>query len=473
MLKSFQKNILIILLGCFPFIYAQKAVEEISAFPAKKIAPEVQKKELAKLRITTELGIADRLFVQKDINAAAAIYKKILKEAIPSNLLKEQAEIYHKLKLIALQKDDYKSAFALSSQYFVIKDSINALERLKKITFLENKYQKLQKEKEKLTLLNKEDELRHIDLQKDIQRKENENQILFLKNTAERRRNEIILLKKDKQLKELEINRQKEIKKITFISFIITLIPIIGLLILYYQKLKTQSLLNKKLKEIGQQRISTILKDQELKLIRASIEGQDRERKRIAQELHDSIGGNLAAIKLQFSNLSKDRGKFKTLYHQLDDTYQQVRTLSHNLIPTKFRQNDFVPLITEYMKNIEEASKLKVMLSIYPEDDINNEIDEKLQNEIFIILQELITNTIKHSGATRLDIQIDLIHDTIHLIFEDNGIGFSCALITPGVGLTSLKRRLKALDGVYTIDSRHKRGTIINIEIPNKKHIIL
>ncbi|MFC5048697.1 hypothetical protein [Aquimarina hainanensis] len=119
------------------------------------------------------------LFVQKDINAAAAIYKKILKEAIPSNLLKEQAEIYHKLKLIALQKDDYKSAFALSSQYFVIKDSINALERLKKITFLENKYQKLQKEKEKLTLLNKEDELRHIDLQKRHSAKGNENQSCF------------------------------------------------------------------------------------------------------------------------------------------------------------------------------------------------------------------------------------------------------------------------------------------------------
>ncbi|MFC5048698.1 hypothetical protein [Aquimarina hainanensis] len=65
MLKSFQKNILIILLGCFPFIYAQKAVEEISAFPAKKLAPEVQKKELAKLRITTELGIADRFICSK------------------------------------------------------------------------------------------------------------------------------------------------------------------------------------------------------------------------------------------------------------------------------------------------------------------------------------------------------------------------------------------------------------------------
>ena len=73
---------------------------------------------------------------------------------------------------------------------------------------------------------------------------------------------------------------------------------------MYYQKLQTQSKLNKTLEEVNQQKITTLLKDQELKLVKASLEGQNNERKRIARELHDSIGGNLATIKLQLSNKS-------------------------------------------------------------------------------------------------------------------------------------------------------------------------
>ncbi|MBQ0740179.1 histidine kinase dimerization/phosphoacceptor domain-containing protein, partial [Aquimarina celericrescens] len=112
-------------------------------------------------------------------------------------------------------------------------------------------------------------------------------------------------------------------------------------------------------------------KDQELKLIRASIEGQGKERKRIAQELHDSIGGNLAAIKLQLNNTvingdKKNIKNIKTINNQLDDTYEQVRNLSHTLVPKKFSKNNFCDVLEEYFNNIGGATDLQTTFVVYP-----------------------------------------------------------------------------------------------------------
>ncbi len=419
-----------------------------------------------------------KIFIDlKKYNDAKVIMFLGLENAIKLGLLNQQTEIYNTLKEIAILQNDYENAFIFVTKFFTIKDSINQLQKDKEINVLEVKYKTLQKDKEikilqvenknkKLALKNQEEAIKNLRLQEKVTDKQNENKILALNNSAETRKSEIIILKKDQEIKASEINRQKEIKGITLISFIVVLIPIIGLLILYYQKLQTQSLLNKKQKEISNQKISSIINNQELKLIKASIQGQDIERKRIALELHDSIGGNLAAIKLQFGTISKDKNMLDTIYKQLDDTYRQVRSISHNLIPKKFRQNDFVPLVKEYMKNIGTASNLNITVSAHPEKDIND-IDEILQNEIFSIFQELITNTIKHAKAKNIDIQLDLIDNLIYLVFDDDGKGFKPSTSKPGIGLSNIKTRLQDLNGTLDIDSHPKRGTIINIEIPN------
>ena len=106
---------------------------------------------------------------------------------------------------------------------------------------------------------------------------------------------------------------------------------------MYYQKIQTQSELAKKQEEYNTEKVKSLLQEQELNLIKASIDGQDEERKRIAQELHDSIGGNLAGIKLQLSSLAQNSPALKTINSQIDETYQLVRDISHTLIPKKFK----------------------------------------------------------------------------------------------------------------------------------------
>lgn len=286
--------------------------------------------------------------------------------------------------------------------------------------------------------------------------------------------NEILVSQNKQQVNELEvqyktleqkqeIERQKTMKTYILIAFLIVLIPVLALLYVYYQKLQTQSKLNKTLEEVNKQKITTLLKDQELKLVKASLEGQNNERKRIARELHDSIGGNLATIKLQLSNKSKLEKE--SLIKQVDETYNQVRELSHNLMPKKFKDSAFTTIITEYINNVKYLSKEQITLQIHPVEEVD-QVNENLKVELYKIIQELLTNALKHAKATQIDIQLSVFNNTIQLLFEDDGVGFDQEKVKYGLGFQNLKDRLKTIKGNVLINSFPKRGTVIDINVP-------
>ncbi|WP_062053227.1 tetratricopeptide repeat-containing sensor histidine kinase [Aquimarina longa] len=439
-----------------------------------KIARENGYKRLA---LTGYLSIGDIYVHLKKYKNAQVMYSSGLHDAIALGFLNEQKAIYDRLKDISIAQNDYKNAFGFTTRSLSIKDSISKLQKEKEINELEIKYKTLQKEKEirflqvensnrKLEVKNQEEAIKNLTLQQEVEKKEAENKILSFQNTSEKRVAEITLLKKDQELQEAKLIREKSTKNIILYSFLILLVPVIGLLITYYQKLQTQSQLNKKQDEVNEQKMSSLLKEQELKLIKASIEGQDKERKRIALELHDSIGGNLAAIKLQLNSttVNEDTPSIKTINKQLDDTYEQVRNLSHNLIPKKFSENNFSDVLEEYFNNIAEASSLQMSFIAYPRTKIDD-LNETLQLQTFKIIQELITNTIKHAKASTAELQLNLVENTLSILFEDDGVGFKTEDTTKGIGFKNIISRLNKISGTLHIDSRISRGTIINIEI--------
>lgn len=459
---------------------AQKKTEEAILLynEAIKIA---DKNELPQIAITARLNLGKILLDENKSEEAKSIFSSTLPVVKKLGYLKEQGQIYDNLKEIFITQNDYKNAYFFAEKSSKIKDSISHLQKDKEINELEVKFKTWQKEKEisvlqienkakALELENQEEALAFLNLQKEINQKENENKILNLKNISQKKASEIISLKKDQLLKLAEINWQKATKKITLYSFLAVLIPIMGLLFLYYQRLKTQRLLNQNEKVISEQKIISLVKDQELKLIKASIKGQDKARTKIAKELHDSIGGNLAAIKLQLNTVASKPETVQNIQKQLDETYQQVRDLSHNLIPEKFSQNNFSNLLEEYLKNLAEIDHLKTSFTAYPRNEIDL-IADNLQMEIYKIIQELVTNTLKHAKATTIDLQLNYIEDYLNILFEDNGMGFDPAKKETGIGFKNINSRLNAIDGSMEIDSTLKRGTIINIEIPlNESH---
>jgi len=435
------------------------------------------KNELNQIALIGRGNIGDIYIDLKKYKEAKYIFSSALHKAVSFGYLNNQVSFYDELKKIALLEDDYKSAFDYLNKSTKLKDSINKAQQISEINELEIKYKTAQREKEirllqfdnttkKLRLEKQEEAIENMNLQEQISQKITENTILFFQNSSQKKLSEISLLKKDQQLKSLEIKQEKETKLMTIFGFLIVLIPIIGLLLQYYKRLKTQRLLNIQQAEISTQNINNLLKDQELKLIKASISGQDKERQRISQELHDSIGGNLAAIKLQLNHLIiSGSPKIKNLTALLDETYQQVRNLSHNLIPKKFTHHKFCEVLESYLNNIGEASNIKTSFTVYPKKDID-ELSEEIQMEIFKIIQELLTNTIKHAKASKIDLQLNLIENILNILFEDNGIGFNTANYKTGIGFINLETRIDQLNGSFIMDSKLKRGTIANIEIP-------
>ncbi|TVZ07599.1 signal transduction histidine kinase [Cellulophaga sp. RHA_52] len=323
------------------------------------------------------------------------------------------------------KQEDYKNAYATMTQLFGVLNEIKDKQQREIIKELEIQYETIKKEQA------------------------------------------ISDLKEDQIKQQAELDRQKTIKAAFLIGFLVILIPVIALLYTYYQKMQAQSELAKKNEEINSQKVAALKQEQELKLIKAAIEGQDEERKRIAQELHDSIGGNLAGIKLQLASVKEKTQTLNTISGQLDETYQLVRDISHTLIPKKFRQDDFTQLIKEYTKSITSTGKLNVEFHPHPEDKINT-LNEIVKMELFKIIQELMTNTLKHAKASTTDIHLNYFEDSITLLFEDNGKGFDTSKNREGIGFKNIKSRIEKLNGTLHVDSAINRGTVVSIEIPIK-----
>lgn len=369
-------------------------------------------------RLATELGYFD----QAEMTLSMAYTN-----AIQWNRLELQKKIINSLRKTYEKKGDYQNAYNLMTQYLAVSNRIEREQNSELVQELEVKYQTLRKE------------------------------------------NQILALKEAQLEKENEIDRQTTIKKAFLYGFLIILIPILALLYVYYQKLQTQSQLNQQQKELNAQKMSSLVQENELEIAKSSLNAQQEERRRIAKQLHDSIGSNLAGIKLQLAQLKETDTAQSDILKQIDQTYELVRDISHDLIPKQFKQDAFTELVQNYLNTIKEASPIQITFLAHPETEINA-LQDVLKVEIYSMLQELMTNTLKHAEASTVEVHFNLHDKVFQLLFEDDGKGFEPIPTSAGIGLANVKERLRKLKGKVNIDSVLKRGTAITIEIPITDH---
>ena len=215
-------------------------------------------------------------------------------------------------------------------------------------------------------------------------------------------------------------------------------------------------------KELASEKINRILEEEKSKSIQSHLEGQNKERERIAKDLHDNISGNLAAIKLKMSQLQNQTSEIQQIVTSLDDTYHEVRSISHDLTPKKVSVNTFFELI-EQLVLFRNTTQLSITLELFPKNELNA-ILQSVQLEIYSVLQELLTNIHKHSNASMGFVTITMHNKYVNMLVEDNGIGFSNDKNKEGIGLQNIKSRLRDLKGDFHIESQV--GTIVNINIP-------
>jgi two-component system sensor histidine kinase DegS len=198
------------------------------------------------------------------------------------------------------------------------------------------------------------------------------------------------------------------------------------------------------------------------------IEGQEKERQRIANELHDDLGGLMATVKLHFNALKeKQTPELYTKTNELiDEAYNKVRTVAHAKNSGVIAKQGLLKAINEMADKVSASNKIMIHVV---DHGLENRLENSLELTLFRITQELITNIIKHAEATEATIHITNHEDSLNLMVEDNGKGFNPSQITKtnkGMGISSIDKRVEYLNGTMTIESDENQGTTIIIDIP-------
>ena len=259
-----------------------------------------------------------------------------------------------------------------------------------------------------------------------------------------------------------ETNRNKTLQIYILYGLIAFAIVLVFILI----HLRRQKLI------IKDKRINELLKEQEIQAIEAMLTGQDNERKRIAEELHDRLGGMLATIKLHYSKLDREissqNEQLKVQYDKagnlLDETVEEVRRISHDLysgVLMKFGLKAAIEQLAEALEDIDKPS------FNWHYNNVDKRFDNELEINVYRIVQESVGNILKHADANEVTVQLNLIEDHLNVMIEDNGKGFDSKQTRgSGIGLENIKNRAKRVKGNLEIDSTPGYGTTITIDIP-------
>ena len=198
-------------------------------------------------------------------------------------------------------------------------------------------------------------------------------------------------------------------------------------------------------------------------LLNAVFETQESERKRLAEDLHDSVGQVLSAIKLNLHRLEKKSADkvpdplLADTRRLTDESIQEIRNIIHNVLP---------PVLTDYgLKEALEGLCLKMQQTTSVKVHCNNNLDEvRLRPEIdlafYRMAQELFSNAIKHADATVIHLTVTKADGWLVMEFKDNGKGFNMDEVKRGFGLKNLQSRVQLLNGDVKVYTKPKNGTI-------------
>lgn len=221
----------------------------------------------------------------------------------------------------------------------------------------------------------------------------------------------------------------------------------------------------------NESKVEKLLKEQELIGINSMLEGQQKERQSIANELHDDLGSVLTTLKFHFDTFRgqvPDNGQRTLIEHTdklLDEAYQKVRTIAHLRNAGVDPNEGLLPGIRNFASKVSDLNSLVIEVN---EHGMDKRLDNNLEITVFRIIQELIANVIKHAKATATTIHLTQYEDSINIMVEDNGIGFDTTQTKPsaGMGLYSIQKRVENLGGSVTIESIVRSGTTVIIDLP-------
>lgn len=205
--------------------------------------------------------------------------------------------------------------------------------------------------------------------------------------------------------------------------------------------------------------------DHQQKMMQAELESQETERRKLAADLHDSIGGMLSTIRVGISTMAKTLPNPQSIDEtkkMLDDTISSVRRISRDLMPSTLEKFGLTYAIKELCERFHQTSKIPIYFS---ENGEIPKLDAQRELMIFRIAQELLNNAIKHSQATIINVTTQMNNGQVAVTVEDNGIGFDADFHqndttgNKGLGLYNIENRARLLGGEISFEKAKAKGS--------------
>ncbi len=442
---------------------------------------------------TALLGLA-ATSVQLNSMAEAKIYIDSAEMIVNYNQSKEQKKnLYLVQSNYHTAANNFKTALEFYNKYADEKDSLLNQENIKTLANLQVQYE-TEKKQFQIDLLSKDNAIKALAIQNqklEINKRLYEiaqqnlllsqNKLLLASNELEiKTQNEKILQQKldsslqaekisslDKQNKinSLELNNKKLEVNRKNILLVVFAAGTVLLSLLGYSSYRRYRL--KKEKELQ----AALMKQRDL-ATKAVLEAEEKERIRIASDLHDGVGQMMSAARMNLSAIEshlnfttpEQKNAYDRVMALVDESCREVRAVSHNMMPNALLKAGLAMAVREFLDKI-DGRILKV--NLYSEG-LDKQIDTNVETVLYRVIQESVNNVMKHARASHLDISLIKDDDGISATIEDNGNGFDTSDTSKfnGIGLKNIETRISYLKGTVEWSSELGKGTLVAIHVP-------
>ncbi|MDA3613743.1 sensor histidine kinase [Polluticaenibacter yanchengensis] len=211
-------------------------------------------------------------------------------------------------------------------------------------------------------------------------------------------------------------------------------------------------------------------KNRKKRELRIALEAQEREKERLAKDLHDYFGARLSTLKLYMQTINRyDAKRIETMtgaaMQMIDSTIIELRHLLFDLNPKQLHKGKLIEALTELVRNIKDILKTNIETDF---TEYTYHLPYSAETSVYRIIQELLNNTLKHAQATEILIKLKQQKKGLLLFYRDNGVGFDQETVDYGYGIRNIRQHTLAIDGQLHISTNINEGFECIIILPLK-----
>lgn len=384
----------------------------------QRVIALAQEKNAPEYEMYAYMGASDALLKGGKLSEAEEMTNKGIALAIGQGSLFELKDLYKRASEVTEKKNDLRSALEFRKKFEILNDSVAGVQSRSNIEMLEASFE------------------------------------------SEKKAATIQQLESEKQLHELKIRQKNMLNGLLTVAVIA--VALISSLV--YRN-------NRQKRSLQAQEIASLQQEKQLLATEAVLKGEERERERLAKDLHDGLGGMLSGLKHNLNYMkgnqimtAENQAAFERSLEMLDRSIREMRRVAHNMMPEALLRFGLDAALRDFCNDITLSRALEINYQSFGMGD--SIIDQSRAITIYRIVLELITNTLKHANARNAIVQLSHNSGRISLTVEDDGDGFDTSIVkaNSGIGWENIRSRVAFLNGKLDVSS-DKDGTSVHIEL--------